>query len=119
MNFNSSICRRRQTPPDTIHMPPFKSKYTSTELECLGLVWNLNKLAHYVDGAKLKLFTDHSALKWIWGIKSDVNARLFKWSLQLSMLKDNVTIIHRHGLMLRNVDPLSRNPVDSYFSELK
>ena len=35
------------------------------------------------------------------------------------MLKDNVTIIHRHDLMLRNVDPLSRNPVDSYFSELK
>ena len=52
----------------------YEAKYTSTELKCLGLVWNINKLAHYVDGVKLKLFTDHSALKWIWGIKLDVNA---------------------------------------------
>ena len=89
-----------------------EQKYTSTELECLALVWTLNKLAHYVDGGKLTLVTDHSALKWIWGVKSDVNARLFKWSLQLSVLKDNVTIIHRPGSSLRNVDPLSRNPTD-------
>jgi len=93
-----------------------EQKYTSTELECLGMVWNLNKLAHYVDGAKLTLVTDHSALKWIWDVKSDVNARLFKWSLQLSVLKDNVTIVHRPGLSLRNVDPLSRNPMDEMTS---
>src|SRR5438552_1116626 len=35
------------------------------------------------------------------------------------MLKDNVTIIHRPGLMLRNVDPLSRNPVEGYFGKIE
>ena len=90
---------------------PYEAKYTSTELECLGVVWCLDKLAHYVDGAKLKLVTDHSALKWIWGIKTDVNARLFKWSLQLSALKDKVTIVHRPGRFHQNVDVLSRNPM--------
>jgi RNase H-like domain found in reverse transcriptase/Integrase zinc binding domain len=87
-----------------------EAKYTATELECLGMVWCLDKLAHYVDGSKLRLVTDHSALKWIWGIKSDVNARLFKWSLQLSLLKDKVTIVHCPGRFHQNVDPLSRNP---------
>jgi hypothetical protein len=87
-----------------------EAKYTSTELECLGTVWCLDKLAHYVDGSKLRLVTDHSALKWIWNVKSDANARLFKWSLQLSLLKDKVTIIHRPGRFHQNVDPLSRNP---------
>ena len=55
-----------------------KSKYTATEMECLGLVWCLDKLAYYVDGSPLRLVTDHNALKWIWGIKLDINARLFK-----------------------------------------
>src|SRR5947207_3689156 len=87
-----------------------ESKYTATEMECLGLVWCLDKLTHYVDGSQLRLVTDHNALKWIWGIKSDVNARLFKWSLILSSLKDKVTIVHRPGRFHQNIDPLSRNP---------
>jgi len=84
--------------------------YASTELECLAVVWALDKLSHYVDGSQLKLVTDHSALKWIWSVKPGVNARLFRWSLILNPLKDKVTIIHRPGRMHSNVDPLSRNP---------
>jgi hypothetical protein len=42
-----------------------ETRYSATELECLALVWSLHKLEHYVDGAKLKLYTDHSVLKWI------------------------------------------------------
>ena len=53
-------------------------RYASMELECLTIVWWLHKLEHYVDGSKLKLLTDHSALKWIWNVKSTVNSRLFK-----------------------------------------
>jgi hypothetical protein len=79
-------------------------------MECLGLAWCLDKVAHYVDGSQLRLVTDHNALKWIWSIKSDVNARLFKWSLILSSLKDKVAIVHRPGRLHQNVDPLSRNP---------
>lgn len=63
-----------------------------------------------MDGSKLKLYTDHSALKWIWDIKSTVNSRLFKWSLILNPLRDKVSIIHRPGRMHNNVDPLSRYP---------
>jgi hypothetical protein len=87
-----------------------EAKYTAMELECLGMVWSLDKLAHYVDGSKLRLVTDHPVLKWIWGIRSDANTRLFKWSLQLSLLKDKVTIVHRPGQFHQNVDPLSHNP---------
>jgi len=42
-----------------------------------------------------------------------VNARLFKWSLQLSALKDKVTIVHRPGRFHQNVDVLSRNPMST------
>lgn len=87
-----------------------KTGYSATELECYSVVWCLNKLEHYVDGSKLKLHTDHAALKWIWDIKSTVNSRLFKWSLILNPLRDKVTIIHRPGRLHNNVDPLSRYP---------
>jgi hypothetical protein len=63
-----------------------------------------------MDGSQLRLVIDHNTLKWIWGIKSDVNARLFKWSLILSSPKDKVTIVHRPRRFHQNVDPLSRNP---------
>jgi hypothetical protein len=56
------------------------------------------------------LYTDHSALKWIWDVKPDVNARLFRRSLQLSPIKDKVNIIHRPGRFNANVDTLSRFP---------
>jgi len=90
--------------------------YASTELECLAVVWSLDKLSHYLDGTTFKLFTDHAALKWIWSIKPEANARLFRWSLILNPLKDRVEIIHRPGRMHANVDVLSRNPISESFS---
>jgi hypothetical protein len=91
-------------------LKPAEKNYTATELECLALVWALRKLSHYVDGPKLTVVTDHSALRWIWSIKEPVNQRLLRWSIFLNPLKDKVDIIHRPGLRQTNVDPLSRYP---------
>ena len=74
----------------------------------------MHKLEHYIDESKLKLIIDHSALKWIWNVKSTVNSRLFKWSLLLNPLKNKVTIVHRPGRFNNNVDPLSRYPIPTY-----
>jgi len=68
------ISRQRKSP---------ELRYSATELECLRLFWCLQKLQHYVDGAQLKIYTDHVALKWIWNVKPNVNSRLFKWSMIL------------------------------------
>jgi len=87
-----------------------ESHYGATELECLAVVWALDKLSHYLDGSTFKLVTDHSALKWIWDIKASANSRLFRWSLILNPLKDKVTIIHRPGKFHQNADTLSRFP---------
>jgi hypothetical protein len=46
-------------------LKPAEKNYSSTEIECLAIVWCLYKLEHYVDGVRLTLYTDHSALKWI------------------------------------------------------
>lgn len=87
-----------------------ETRYSATEIECLGVVWCLHKLNHFLDGSSFDLYTDHSALKWIWNVKPDVNARLFRWSLQLSPLQGKVNIVHRPGRFNTNVDTLSRHP---------
>jgi len=90
-----------------------ETRYLATELKCLELVWSLPKLQHYIDGAKLKIYTDHAALKWIWNVKATVNSCLFHRALLLNPLRDKITIIHRPGRFHANADALSRFPSSS------
>lgn len=93
-----------------------ETRYTATEIECLGVYWALHKLAAYVEGSPgLILVTDHSALKWIWKISPTTNARLHRWSLLLGPLKDKVKIEHRAGRLHSNVDPISRDPIQETY----
>ena len=74
------------------------------KLEYLCMIWSFDKLAHYADGVKLRSkrsFVIEVNLE----CKSNVNVRLFKWSVQLSIYKNKVTIVHHPG---RNMTSSSR-----------
>lgn len=56
-----------------------EKNYWPTKLELGGLVWSLSKLEPIVEGHPLKIFTDHSALTWLFSStdsKSRCNQRL-------------------------------------------
>ena len=86
--------------------------YAPTELEAGCIVWAVTKLAHYLDGSQMEIVTDHSALRWILGVKdapiSKGNNRLLQWSLVLAQHGDRISVVHRPGLAHGNVDGLSR-----------
>ena len=42
-----------------------ENNYTTTEREGLAMVYALQKFRHYLLGAPFKMFTDHSALKYL------------------------------------------------------
>jgi hypothetical protein len=42
-----------------------KFNYTTTEREGLAMVYALQKFCHYLLGGHLKMFTDHSTLKYL------------------------------------------------------
>jgi hypothetical protein len=44
-------------------------KYHENELECLAIVWTLKKLRHYVYGRCFSIFTERSAVRWLWSKK--------------------------------------------------
>ncbi|CAF1680013.1 unnamed protein product, partial [Didymodactylos carnosus] len=64
-----------------------EQNYSATELECLAIVWSLNKLHTYLDGSKFECITDHSALRWLFDFNGH-NKRLLSWSLSIQNYRD-------------------------------
>ena len=56
--------------------------YTTTEKELLAVVYALDKFRTYLIGSDIVIFTDHSALKYLF-IKQISKARLIIWVLLL------------------------------------
>ena len=56
--------------------------YTTTEKEILAVVFACDKYWSYLIGTKLIVFTDHVALRYLFG-KKDANPRLIRWILLL------------------------------------
>lgn len=79
--------------------------YTTTEKECLAVIFAVKKLRCYLEATEFTVITDHSSLIWLQGIK-DPRSRLARWTLELSV--NQVKIKHRKGTMNEAPDTLSR-----------
>ena len=90
---------------------PAERNYSITELEALGVLSGLRHFDPYLRGNKVKIETDHSALKWLLSQKQP-KGRIARWVCYLQSF--NFEIVHRPGKAIPNVDSLSRR---SYPSE--
>ncbi|CAA7405269.1 unnamed protein product [Spirodela intermedia] len=54
--------------------------YTTTEKELLAVVFSLERFRSYILGAKIIIYTDHAALKYLLN-KKDAKPRLLRWIL--------------------------------------
>lgn len=82
-----------------------EKKYSTTEQECLAVVWSIKKFRPYLEGYKFKVLTDHSSLRWLHNLKNPTG-RLARWALEL--LEYDYTIEHRKGALHHVPDALSR-----------
>ncbi len=90
-----------------------EQNYSTTELECLAVVWAIEKLDYYLEGNKFKIVTDHSALKWLLN-KAIPKGRIGRWIMKLQPYNiQNEDIIHKPGKKHLNADALSRVVINS------
>lgn len=80
--------------------------YSTTERECLAVLWAIEKLRPYIEGVEFTVVTDHYSLKWLHNLK-EPTGRLARWSLRLQQY--TFKIEHRKGKDNVVPDMLSRS----------
>nr|GFA88899.1 reverse transcriptase domain-containing protein [Tanacetum cinerariifolium] len=91
-----------------------KANYTTTEKEMLAVVYAFEKFRSYVIMNKSIVYTDHSALKYLFA-KKDAKARLLRWILLLQEF--DFKVIDTRGAENYAADHLSslENPYENTF----
>ena len=89
-------------------LAPAETRYSATEQEALAAKESLIRFQPFIEGEKVLLVTDHSALTWA-KTYENANRRLAAWGLVFATFPEMV-IVHRPGRAHSNVDPLSRLP---------
>ncbi|MBW0534543.1 hypothetical protein O181_074258 [Austropuccinia psidii MF-1] len=76
-------------------------------MECLCLVWALEKLHYYIDGSVFEVITDSNSGKSLLDIKTS-NRHMLRWQIAIQEYRGNMTIAHKAGNIHKNADGLSR-----------
>ncbi|KAG5873267.1 hypothetical protein JTB14_013178 [Gonioctena quinquepunctata] len=69
-------------------------KFSTTERECLAVIWSKEKLRPYIEGTHFTVVTDHWALCWLNNFE-DPTGRLGRWNLKLQQY--SFDLVHRNG----------------------
>ncbi|MBW0478658.1 hypothetical protein O181_018373 [Austropuccinia psidii MF-1] len=86
---------------------PTEARYGASQMECLCLVWALEKLHYHLDGSAFEVITDFNAVKSLLNMKPP-NIHMLRWQIAIKEYRGNMTIVHKAGNIHNNSDGLSR-----------
>ena len=82
-----------------------ENNYSTTELECLAIVYGVKQFRPYLYRRKFIILSDHRPLTWLFNLK-DPLSKLARWRIQLE--EYDYEIRYKPGVQNSNVDALSR-----------
>jgi len=109
-------CTLLQQQPDKSILPvgyysrgliPAEQNSSTTDRECLAVVWACFLLRLYLEGQEFQIRTDHSSLRWLLKMDS-AQGRVARWRLRLSEFRYKVRT--RPGTEHHCADAMSRLP---------
>ena len=87
-----------------------EGNYSTTERECLAVVWAVQHYSHYLLGGTFVIRTDHDPLSYLRSVPSP-HGRLARWIGWLEQF--SYKIVYTPGKSIPHADALSRAPVVS------
>ncbi|MBW0539105.1 hypothetical protein O181_078820 [Austropuccinia psidii MF-1] len=86
---------------------PTEARYGESQMDCLCLVWALEKLHYFFDGSVFEVITDCNAVKSLLNMKTP-KRHILRWQIAIKEYRSNITIVHNAGQIHKNSDGLSR-----------
>jgi RNase H-like domain found in reverse transcriptase len=86
-------------------------RYTTTEKECLAVVFGFRKFRHLLHGEDFVVVTDHIALTWLLSLR-EPKERLARWILEIQMFRFSVCYSRGDGELMAVPDALSRDTMN-------
>ncbi|MBW0532853.1 hypothetical protein O181_072568 [Austropuccinia psidii MF-1] len=82
----------------------------ASKMECICLVWALEKLNYFLEGCVFEVITDFTAVKLLLNMKAP-DRHMLRWQIAIQEYRGNMTIVHKDGSIYKNSDGLSRWPL--------
>ncbi|MBW0539603.1 hypothetical protein O181_079318 [Austropuccinia psidii MF-1] len=76
-------------------------------MECLCLIWALQKLHYYLYRNVFEVIPDFNAVKSLLNTNNP-NRHILRWQIAIQEYRGNMTIVHKAGNIHKNSDGLSR-----------
>ncbi|MBW0517623.1 hypothetical protein O181_057338 [Austropuccinia psidii MF-1] len=89
---------------------PTEARYRASQMECLCLFWDLEKLNYFLDRCVFEVITDCNAVKSLLNIRKP-NRHMLRWQIAIQEYRGNMTIAHKDWNINKNADGLTRWPL--------
>ncbi|MBW0518438.1 hypothetical protein O181_058153 [Austropuccinia psidii MF-1] len=89
---------------------PTEAIYEESQLECLFLVWALEKLNYFLEGCVYEVIKVCTTVKSLINMKSP-NRHMLRWQIAIQEYRGYMTIVHKDGNIHKNTDGLTRWPL--------